>query len=151
FDSSKIKYKKRGNMMQTKQLYFQNKINDPAIKEAASYIQSGEVVAFPTETVYGLGADATNNAAIKKIFQAKGRQADNPLIAHVVQRKQLVVRVVEFTTYIDELTRVFSTWTILYVIRSNGAIANLVLAGLETVCILMSLHLVVLSLLIFTK
>jgi len=127
-------------MMQTKQLYFQNKINDPAIKEAASYIQSGEVVAFPTETVYGLGADATNNAAIKKIFQAKGRPADNPLIVHVAERKQMVALVEEYPTYVDELMKVFSPGPITYVLKSNGTVANLVTAGLETVGIRMPSH-----------
>ncbi len=53
------------------------------IKEAARKIQAGELVAFPTETVYGLGADATNEAAVKKVYAAKGRPSDNPLIVHV--------------------------------------------------------------------
>ena len=51
--------------------------------EAGVYIRAGELVAFPTETVYGLGADALNAAAVGKIFAAKGRPADNPLIAHI--------------------------------------------------------------------
>ncbi len=50
---------------------------------AAKLIQQGELVAFPTETVYGLGADATNVAAVKKVYQAKGRPSDNPLIVTV--------------------------------------------------------------------
>ncbi len=52
-------------------------------------IKSGEVVAFPTETVYGLGADAWNPSAIKKIFKIKGRPADNPLIVHISDMEQL--------------------------------------------------------------
>src|SRR5699024_11828713 len=105
---------------------FQNKINDPAIKEAASYIQSGEVVAFPTETVYGLGADATNNAAIKKIFQAKGRPADNPLIVYVAERKQMVALVEEYPTYVYEALKVFSYGPIIYVINRYGIFDNFV-------------------------
>ncbi|WP_395350900.1 L-threonylcarbamoyladenylate synthase [Levilactobacillus parabrevis] len=53
------------------------------IDEAAAAIQAGELVAFPTETVYGLGADATNEAAVKQVYLAKGRPSDNPLIVHV--------------------------------------------------------------------
>ena len=53
------------------------------IKRAASVLQGGGLVAFPTETVYGLGANALNEAAVKKIFVAKGRPQDNPLIIHI--------------------------------------------------------------------
>ena len=59
------------------------------IRQAARLIQKGEIVAFPTETVYGLGADALNPFAVKKIFEAKGRPADNPLIIHIHDKKDL--------------------------------------------------------------
>src|SRR5699024_11849040 len=91
-------------------------------------------------TVYGLGADATNNAAIKKIFQAKGRPADNPLIVHVAERKQMVALVEEYPTYVDELMKVFSPGPITYVLKSNWTVANLVTDGLETFGILMTIH-----------
>ncbi len=58
-------------------------INKAYIKKAADLIKEGALVAFPTETVYGLGADGLNNEACKKIFKAKGRPADNPLILHI--------------------------------------------------------------------
>src|SRR5712692_4572793 len=60
-----------------------------AIECAASIIREGGLVAFPTETVYGLGANAMNESAVEKIFKAKGRPADNPLIAHVCDRQML--------------------------------------------------------------
>src|SRR5512138_403269 len=60
-----------------------------AIARAADIIRSGGLVAFPTETVYGLGADAMNEGAIQSIFEAKGRPADNPLIVHVSNREML--------------------------------------------------------------
>jgi L-threonylcarbamoyladenylate synthase len=60
-----------------------------AIAEAARRIQAGELVAFPTETVYGLGADASSDAAVAKIFEAKGRPADHPLIVHVADAAQV--------------------------------------------------------------
>lgn len=63
--------------------------NSRQIKKAASLIKEGELVAFPTETVYGLGADALNPEAIKKIFKAKRRPSDNPLIVHIADIEQL--------------------------------------------------------------
>ena len=65
--------------METKLL----KPTDDAINLACNLLKSGEVVAVPTETVYGLAGDSTNSSAIKKIFTAKGRPADNPLIVHI--------------------------------------------------------------------
>lgn len=59
------------------------------LADAAAAIQRGELVAFPTETVYGLGADATNPDAVKKVYQAKGRPSDNPLIVHVTGPAQV--------------------------------------------------------------
>ena len=56
---------------------------------AVSYLRNGELVAFPTETVYGLGADARNPGAIQKVFQAKGRPSDHPLIVHIADAQQL--------------------------------------------------------------
>src|ERR1051326_4872041 len=63
-------------------------ITDSA-EEAAEYIRRGGIVAFPTETVYGLGADIFNEEAIAKIFEAKRRPADNPLIVHIADRGQI--------------------------------------------------------------
>ncbi len=62
------------------------KVDEEKIKEAAEIIKNGGIVAFPTETVYGLGADALNEKAVKKIFEAKGRPQDNPLIIHVASK-----------------------------------------------------------------
>ena len=58
-------------------------IDENEMKEAAELIRKGELVAFPTETVYGLGADALHPEASKKIYAAKGRPSDNPLIVHI--------------------------------------------------------------------
>ncbi|WP_234404847.1 L-threonylcarbamoyladenylate synthase, partial [Paenibacillus bouchesdurhonensis] len=60
-----------------------------AIAEAAAVLASGGTVAFPTETVYGLGADARSTTAVEAIFAAKGRPSDNPLIVHIADMKQL--------------------------------------------------------------
>lgn len=58
-------------------------VTDSSVAEAASLIRTGQLVAFPTETVYGLGADARNNRAVARIFEAKGRPQFNPLIVHI--------------------------------------------------------------------
>ena len=63
----------------------EKKIDDSVIKQAAQIIREGGLVAFPTETVYGLGADALNATASEKIYAAKGRPSDNPLIIHIAE------------------------------------------------------------------
>ncbi|MEM4555113.1 MAG: Sua5/YciO/YrdC/YwlC family protein, partial [Candidatus Anstonellaceae archaeon] len=66
--------------------------NNPDMKllgQAAAIIRKGGIVAFPTETVYGLGADALNPSAVKKIFQAKRRPSDDPLIVHIASKKDV--------------------------------------------------------------
>ena len=64
-------------------------VNEESLRQASALLRQGQVVAFPTETVYGLGADALNADAVRAIFAAKERPADNPLIVHVAQREQL--------------------------------------------------------------
>ena len=59
------------------------------IAHAVDLLRAGELVAFPTETVYGLGADATNDAAVRRLFAVKGRPADHPVIVHVARVQQL--------------------------------------------------------------
>ncbi|MBO4377409.1 MAG: Sua5/YciO/YrdC/YwlC family protein, partial [Clostridia bacterium] len=66
------------------------KADEKSVAEAAELIRSGELVGFPTETVYGLGADALNEQAVRAIFAAKGRPADNPLIVHIAEWKELL-------------------------------------------------------------
>ena len=70
---------------------------DEVINEAAALIAAGEIVSFPTETVYGLGADAMNEDAVKHIFEAKGRPQDNPLIVHIADKEQLCLLTDEIT------------------------------------------------------
>ena len=66
------------------------------IAQAAAAIKRGELVAFPTETVYGLGADATNEKAVKNVYLAKGRPSDNPLIIHICKLEDIDKIVSEF-------------------------------------------------------
>ena len=79
------KFTMEGNGISTKIIKIENINNIPkqSLDEAVSLLQRNEVVAFPTETVYGLGANALNGEAVKKIFETKGRPSDNPLIVHI--------------------------------------------------------------------
>lgn len=109
--------------------------NKQAIQDAADLIKKGEVLAFPTETVYGLGADATNEIAVSKIFEAKGRPQDNPLIAHVATIDQLRKLISHLPAYAEKLITAFTPGPITFVLPSNGTCAQNVSAGLKTVAI----------------
>src|SRR5699024_4232302 len=106
-------------MKQTKRWRLSNDdtYNQKAIAEAANMLRDGMTVAFPTETVYGLGADATNDRAVQRIFLAKGRPADNPLIAHVASKEQLLRLVATLPTYAEMLIDTFTPGPITFVLR----------------------------------
>lgn len=135
-------------MVQTKRWNLQDDqlYNEKAIEEAAHMLMSGSLVAFPTETVYGLGADATSEQAVRKIFAAKGRPQDNPLIAHVATKRQLKALVTELPLYVEKLIDAFSPGPITYVLPSNGSCAQNVTAGLATVAVRIPSHPVALQL-----
>ncbi|MVP02591.1 threonylcarbamoyl-AMP synthase [Paenibacillus sp. N10] len=107
---------------------------DRAISEAARLLRLGETVAFPTETVYGLGADATNSDAVKGIYSAKGRPSDNPLIVHIADRDQMDAFAEEAAEPLQRLMNAFwpGPLTIIVPVRT-GALSPLVTAGLNTV------------------
>ena len=112
-----------------------------SLAEAARLIRAGELVAFPTETVYGLGADATNERAVAKIFEAKGRPHFNPLISHVPDAAE-AQRFVEWSETADKLAAKFWPGPLTLVLpRSKGStIALLTTAGLDTVAIRAPAH-----------
>lgn len=112
-----------------------------SVARAAQLIRSGELVAFPTETVYGLGADATNERAVAKIFEAKGRPHFNPLISHVVDARQ-ARRFVQWNDTAEKLAEKFWPGPLTLVLpRSEGSpIALLTTAGLDTVAIRAPAH-----------
>nr|WP_306798568.1 L-threonylcarbamoyladenylate synthase [Oceanobacillus saliphilus] len=122
-------------MIDTKRWNIKNNetFHNQSIHEAAELITQGETVAFPTETVYGLGADATNESAVAKIFKAKGRPQDNPLIAHVATVEQLKRLVDNLPAYAEKLMKEFSPGPLTYVLPSNGMCADNVTAGLSTI------------------
>lgn len=105
------------------------------IDYAASLIASGEIVAFPTETVYGLGGNAFNEEAIKKIFLAKGRPQDNPLIVHVADIDTIKIIAREIPPLAFSLWEAFSPGPLTLVLKKNEIIPNIVTAGYDTVAI----------------
>ena len=116
--------------METRVLPF----TDGSIAEAARIVLSGDPVAVPTETVYGLAADATNAQAVARIYEAKGRPSFNPLIVHVSDLKE-AERIAAFGRRARELAQ--EHWpgplTIVAPLKPDGPIASLVTAGLPTV------------------
>ncbi|MBC2330670.1 L-threonylcarbamoyladenylate synthase [Listeria swaminathanii] len=115
--------------------------NQPIYQEAAELLQNGECVAFPTETVYGLGADATNQAAIQKIYAAKGRPSDNPLIVHIARREQMDQFVASYPPKAVQLMEKFwpGPLTVILPLKEDSLAAN-VSAGLSTVGVRMPEH-----------
>jgi len=111
------------------------------IKEAVKFIKSGRIVAFPTETVYGLGADATNDEACKKIFKAKGRPSINPLIIHIKNIEQ-AQSLGEFNEYARILSEKFwpGPLTLVLNLKKGSNIAASVLAGLSTIALRIPSH-----------
>ncbi len=110
------------------------------IGEAARLIQDGEVVAFPTETVYGLGANALSDAAVEKIFTAKGRPSDNPLIVHIGDLSQLEVVAREVPATAKRLIEAFWPGPLTLILPRTDAVAGRVCAGLDTVGVRMPDH-----------
>jgi L-threonylcarbamoyladenylate synthase len=106
------------------------------IGEAAALLRAGRLVAFPTETVYGLGADATNPAAVARIYAAKGRPSFNPLIAHVADIAA-ALELAEFDTVAKRLATAFwpGPLTLVLPVREAGGVCDLARAGLASIAI----------------
>lgn len=121
--------------------------NQAIFQEAAKLLQGGECVAFPTETVYGLGADATNQAAVQKIYEAKGRPSDNPLIVHIARREQMDQFVASYPAKAIQLMEKFwpGPLTVILPLKKDSLATN-VSAGLSTVGVRMPEHPVSLAL-----
>lgn len=111
-----------------------------AIKDAAEHLKNGEVIGFPTETVYGLGCDARNGEAVKKVFEAKGRPADNPLICHIGDKEQIAGIVSEVTPLAQKLIDAFMPGPITIVMKKADSISDQTTAGLDTVGVRMPSH-----------
>jgi L-threonylcarbamoyladenylate synthase len=105
------------------------------IEIAAKIILKGGIVAFPTETVYGLGANCFDEKAVKKIFKAKGRPQDNPMIVHIANMEQLWLVAQDIPNKAYELAEKFWPGPFTMVLEKNPAVAKSVTAGLNTVAV----------------
>lgn len=108
-------------------------ITDKSLNLAKEYILNGELVGFPTETVYGLGAIAYSDEAVRKIFEAKGRPQDNPLIVHVHKDYDVDKLVYVDYDYVYKLREAFLPGPLTMVYRSKGMISPVATCGLDTV------------------
>ena len=103
------------------------------IREAAAALKAGSLVAFPTETVYGLGADARNPDAVKKVYEVKGRPSDHPLIVHISSKNQLGKWAREIPDYAIELARVFWPGPMTLILKRSEIVKDFITGGQDTV------------------
>jgi L-threonylcarbamoyladenylate synthase len=122
------------------------KANRQAVAKAAQILKNNGIVAFPTETVYGLGADAFNSAAVRKVFAAKGRPADDPLIVHVASIADAGKAVSKIPAVARKLMKRFWPGPLTLVMPKSGRVPREVTAGLPTVAVRMPSHPVALAL-----
>jgi len=121
-------------------------IDNQKIKYAAHVIEEGGLVAFPTETVYGLGANALNKTAVEKIFKAKGRPSDNPLIVHVADKKSVGNLVLRIPEKAERLMDAFWPGPLTLVMDKQSIVPDIITAGLDTVAIRVPSHPIALAL-----
>ena len=119
--------------MQTKIVNFTK--NKNIITEAIDILRVGSVIAFPTETVYGIGCDFRNNEAIKKIYQIKGRSFDKPLAAHIGDFEQIKMLSDEIPDIFYRLAEVFLPGPLSIIIKKKQSVSDLMTSGLDTVAI----------------
>lgn len=115
-------------------------IPEREIEKAVAVLRSGGLVAFPTETVYGLGADASNPEALKKIFAAKGRPHDHPLIVHIADAVQLANWAREIPPTAGKLAKRFWPGPLTIILRRSAQVSDLVTGGQDTVALRVPSH-----------
>jgi len=121
--------------------------DDPALREAVRLLRAGRLVAFPTETVYGLGADATSVAAVESIYAAKGRPADNPCIVHIADAAALRDVVAAVPDAARALAERFWPGPLTLVLPATERLRRSVTRGLDTVAVRVPDHGIALALL----
>jgi len=117
------------------------------IRIAADLIKKGGLVAFPTETVYGLGADALNSKAVSALFEAKKRPIDNPPIVHVGDPKNVYILTNQVSSKSEKLMKTFWPGPLTLVFKRSKIVPDVTVAGLDTIAIRMPNHNVALALL----
>lgn len=120
--------------------------NEGSIERAAALLRAGKLVVFPTETVYGLGADALQTSAVEGIFAAKGRPYSDPLIAHIADERDLEKVAIDIPAVARKLAQVFWPGPLTLILPAGPHIPRLVTAGLATVAVRMPRHPVALAL-----
>ena len=116
------------------------KTDENSLSSAKRILEEGGLVAFPTETVYGLGANAFDGEAVKKIYEVKGRPQDNPLIVHVHKDYDISSIVCDVPDYARELARRFLPGPLTMVFKSKGTVSPIVSCGLDTVGVRVPSH-----------
>lgn len=114
--------------------------DEKALQEASLLLQKGQVVAFPTETVYGLGANALDENAVRRIFKAKGRPADNPLIVHVATWQDVAPLVKEIPEKAMLLAQAFWPGPLTLIFKKQNIVPSVTTAGLDTVAVRIPAH-----------
>ena len=118
-----------------------------AMARAAEHLKAGSLVAFPTETVYGLGADATNPNAVARIYKAKGRPADHPLIVHIGEMQDIAEWSNEIPDYAIALARSFWPGPMTLILKRSSLAKDFITGGQETVGLRVPDHVIALALL----
>ena len=115
-------------------------LGSDSLARAKEMLLAGELVAFPTETVYGLGADARSDAAVENIYRVKGRPSDNPLIVHVHKDYDLSLLVEDDRSYAAKLREAFLPGPLTLVYKSRGRVSAKVSCGLDTLAVRVPSH-----------
>lgn len=118
----------------------ENNIDGEAVRQAGEIIRSGGLVAFPTETVYGLGGDALNPASSRKIYAAKGRPSDNPLIVHIARWEALAAIVKKVPAEAVKLAETFWPGPLTMILEKSDLVPGETTGGLDTVAVRMPSH-----------
>lgn len=127
--------------METKVIVINHKAMDEGVlREAGNIIKKGGLVAFPTETVYGLGGDALNKESSRKIYEAKGRPSDNPLIIHICNMKDLRSIVEEIPKDVFRLAEAFWPGPLTIIMKKSDLVPKETTGGLDTVAVRMPSH-----------
>ena len=121
---------------------WKEKINVDELKKVCSFIKEGEIVVFPTETVYGIGANALDVNAVKKIFYAKGRPSDNPLIVHLSEKNQIGDVAKNITPVERKIIDTFMPGPLTIILEKNEIVPDGVTAGLNTVAVRIPNHII---------
>lgn len=117
-----------------------NRIDTKELEQAIEVLRSGGLVAFPTETVYGLGADALNPEASARIYQAKGRPSDNPLIVHIAREEDLNELAEDIPEEAYRLSAVFWPGPLTMILKKKACVPKETTGGLDTVAIRLPAH-----------